>query len=209
LQDRKIHVGKLITVVGNAGSGKTTLTRRLCQALALTQCLEQHAERPFQALFAANLQGYALPNQIDYLLLRAEQEAEIRRGQSIAIQDGGLDQDLFVFTRFFFHQGYLTADEYDLCRRLHRLIRSTLPPADLIIRLSAPLEVLAQRHRRRNRTLEIATVRDLPTLEALFEDWMRQTTDIPLLTVDAGADDPTFADALPALVAAIQELAER
>ena len=202
-------MGKLITVVGNAGAGKTTLTRRLCQELALTQRLEQHAERPFQALFAADLQRYALPNQIDYLLLRAEQEAEIRRGRSIGIQDGGLDQDLYVFTRFFFQQGYLTTDEYRLCLRLHRLVRSTLPPADLIIRLSAPLKMLAQRHQQRNRTLEIATVHDLASLEALLEDWMQQTTAIPLLTVDAGTDDPTFAAALPALIAAIQGLAER
>jgi deoxyadenosine/deoxycytidine kinase len=196
----------LITVIGNAGVGKTTLTRQLCQSLAVAHGLEQHAERPFQALFAGDLQRYALPNQIDYLLLRAEQESQIRRGQSIGIQDGGLDQDLFVFTRFFLEKGYLTADEYDLCRRLHGLVRSTLPPADLMIRLSAPLHVLAERHRQRNRTLEIATVDDLASLEALLEDWMQQTTAIPLLTVDVGTDDPTFAATLPTLIAAIQRL---
>jgi hypothetical protein len=38
---------------------------------------------------------------------------------------------------------------------------------------------------------------------------MRQATSTPLLTVDAGTDDPTFAAALPALIAAIQELIVR
>jgi deoxyadenosine/deoxycytidine kinase len=202
-------VGKLITVIGNAAVGKTTLTRQLCQALALAHGLEQHTERPFQSLFAADLQRYALPNQIDYLLLRAEQETAIRQGHVIGIQDGGLDQDVYVFTRFFFQKGYLTAEEYRLCQRLHRLVRSTLPPADLIIRLIAPLDVLARRHRQRNRTLEIVAVDDLATLEALIDDWMRQAREMSPIAIDASADDPTFAAVLPELVAAIQSLPER
>ena len=83
-------MGKLITVVGNSGVGKTTLTHRLCTAVPqFTAALEQHAERPFQALFAADLQRYALANQIDYLLYRAEQERILRHEKQIAIIDGG------------------------------------------------------------------------------------------------------------------------
>ena len=67
-------MGKLITIVGNSGAGKTTLTHRICTAFHLVSALEQHAKRPFQQLFSEDLHRYSLGNQVDYLLLRAEQE---------------------------------------------------------------------------------------------------------------------------------------
>ncbi len=201
-------MGKLITVVGNSGVGKTTLTHLLCRAMPLIHGLEQHGERPFQALFAADLHVYALANQIDYLLLRAEQEVAIRQSSSIGIQDGGLDEDFFVFTRFFFKQGYLTADEYLICQRMYRLLRQTLPPPNLIIHLTAPLETIASRYQQRRRTLEIVTVDDLVDLAALLDDWIEQSPASAILHVDASADDPTFSACLPQLVAKIQRLLE-
>ncbi|HEX6290141.1 MAG TPA: deoxynucleoside kinase [Herpetosiphonaceae bacterium] len=201
-------MGKLVTVVGNAGVGKTTLTEQLCGALPLMHGLEQHASRPFQQLFAVDRTRYALANQIDYLLLRAEQEAAIRQRTGVGMQDGGLDEDFYIFTRFFYQQGYLSADEFQLCQRMHGLLRHTLPPPDLVIYLTAPLDVVIERHRRRGRTLEIAAVGDLATLDFLCQAWLRRLDRSPVITVDASADDPTFAAQMPRLVAAIQSLFE-
>jgi deoxyadenosine/deoxycytidine kinase len=199
-------MGHLIAIVGNAGVGKTTLANVLCQHLQLTSALEQHSERPFQALFAAHGAHYALVNQIDYLLVRAEQELTIRRGALDGVVDGGLEVDFHVFTRHFWQSGKLDAAEYALCERLYATLRQLLPPPDLIIELTAPLEVVAERHRRRNRSLEIATAGDLADLAALLERWLADVPPERRLTIDASADDRTFAAALGVIATRLEKL---
>ena len=168
--------------------------------------LEQHAERPFQASFAFDLHKLALPNQVDYLLFRAEQELDIRKRDGIGIQDGGLDEDFQVFTRHFFRKGYLSEPEFRLCERLYGLTRDLLPPPDLIIQLTAPLEIIRERFARRNRSQEIAQLPDLPDLEFLLQDWVAGISPLTLLTVDAGEDDPDYDNIIPPLLPQIETI---
>ena len=188
-------MGKLIVVVGNTGVGKTTLTQQLCLQGGFVSGLEQQAERPFQQLFANDLARYALPNQVDYLLRRAEQEWAIRQQPAIGLQDGGLETDFWLFTRRFYQKGYLDEPGYQLCERLYTFFRQLLPPPDLIIHLVAPLAVITARYAQRNRPLEIAQLDDLAALDLLLTDWLTQVDGIPILTVDATKEDATYTQA--------------
>jgi deoxyadenosine/deoxycytidine kinase len=197
-------MGKLIAVVGNSGVGKTALVQALSQAGGYFTALESHAERPFQELFARDLTGFALPNQVDYLLLRAEQEQQIRLRRQPGLQDGGLDLDYWVFTRFFHAQGYLDEAGFGLCTRLYQMLRSFLPPPDLLISLAAPVEVAARRMQQRSRGLEIARLGDLHALQILLDDWL-ENTNVPVVRVDASGDDPQYRMSLPELMRVIEE----
>jgi deoxyadenosine/deoxycytidine kinase len=199
-------MGKLIAVVGNSGVGKTTFARVLCRQADLVSGLEQHAGRPFQEAFALDLQKYALANQVDYLLLRAEQELAIRRSSGTGVLDGGLDLDFFVFTRHFYRKGYLAEKEYRLCARIYAFFRELLPPPDLICRLTAPVEIVSERYARRNRSLEIAGLQDLAAMEILLDDWIAGITETPVLTIDASQDDPEYTSILPRLARQIKTL---
>lgn len=198
-------MSKLITIVGNSAVGKTTFTQQLCRLGAFTTGLEQHVERPFQALFARDLPRYALANQVDYLLYRAGQEMAIRQDELTGVMDGGLDQDFFVFTRHFYRRGYLTQAEYRLCEQLFYFIRQSLPPPDLIVYLVAPLEVVADRHARRSRGLEIAKIEDLVELEALLDGWLSAVKESPILIINASRDDPDYKQATKAVQAWIMK----
>ena len=70
-------MNKLISVIGSSGVGKTTLVQSLAKTGQFTTAFEQHAERPFQLQAKQNHQ-YTFANQMDYLILRAEQETKLR-----------------------------------------------------------------------------------------------------------------------------------
>jgi deoxyadenosine/deoxycytidine kinase len=196
-------MGILITIVGNNGSGKTTLTRALCRATGFTPWLESHEDRPFQSLFSKDVRRYALPNQIDYLLRRAEQEVEIRAGEKVGVQDGGLDQDYYLYSHIFHHKGFLDEREFALCQRLYTNFRVGLPAPDLIVFLRAPLDLLRQRLQSRARMIDleqIVTLDDLPIMENFLQDWLGKIPPEKLQVIDAANEDEDFSFAVSVIL---------
>ena len=173
---------KLISIVGASGVGKTSLARALSETGRFAHAYEQHTERPFQALFKENRQ-YALANQMDYLLLRAEQERALRTGSLIGLMDGGLDLDFYGFTRLFLSRGLLTQPEYDLCARLYRLLRELLPAPELIVRLWADEITVAGRLSTRDR-INIASADDTALFHSLLDEWLESMPSERVLHLD-------------------------
>lgn len=191
-------MNKLIVIVGASGVGKTTLAHALCKQNKFTAALEQHAERPFQALFKQDAK-YALANQLDYLIHRAEQERGLRAGDKPALMDGGLDLDFYGFTRLFHARGWLTNPEFDLCRRFHALTRSLLPPPDLIISLSADSHTVRERLASRNR-INIASSEDAELLERYVSEWLETVPESNILRLDVSKESLDYAASVPIIL---------
>ena len=194
-------MGKLITFIGPSGVGKTALVSALAKAGEFVTALEQHNERPFQAFFKREAR-YGLANQIDYLLLRAEQERELRVSPQIGLIDGSLDLDYHGFTRIFHHRGLLTHPEFNLCRRLYETLRIAFPLPELILRLKTDQETVAGRLSARDR-INIAQVEDFATFESFLDEWLATVDPIHILEVDVTENDPGYAKLVPSLIPAI------
>lgn len=184
-------MGTLIAIVGPSGVGKTTLLRALNAQNDFAVGLEEHTERPFQSLFKDDPR-YALANQLDYLLHRAEQEQTLRADPRPALVDGGLDMDFHGFTRLFHARGWLTDAEFDLCRRFHTWTRSLLPPPDLVIALSASRQIIRQRLASRNR-INIASEADADLLDSFAAEWLSALPPESVLRLDVSDEDIRYA----------------
>lgn len=175
-------MSQLISIVGASGVGKTALVQALAKTNNFQTAYEQHVERPFQALFKQD-KSFALANQMDYLLLRAEQEKELRAGTLIGLTDGGLDLDFHGFTRLFLSRHLLSQPEFDLCRRLYTHIRETLPQPELIVRLHADVETVNSRMGSRKR-INIASAEDTELFNSLLDEWLRDVPSKQKLELD-------------------------
>jgi deoxyadenosine/deoxycytidine kinase len=180
-------MAKLIAVVGASGVGKTSLVEALAKTGKFNTAYEgKHAERPFQVLFKHDSR-YALANQIDYHLLRAEQETQLRASSTTGLIDGGLDLDFHCFTRLFHHRGLLTDSELDLCRRLYVFVRERLPQPELFVHLNADEVTVADRLSTRDR-INIASAEDTAVFNSFLDDWLAEVPSDTILELDVSKE---------------------
>ncbi len=197
-------MNQLIVIVGASGAGKTTLANALAKQGKFNLVLEQHIERPFQALFKQN-PNYALANQLDYLIIRAEQEYQLRRGIIPALMDGGLDLDFHGFTRLFHKHGWLNDAEFDLCKRFYLLTRSMLPPPDLIINVSTSSQIISERLATRNR-INIASSKDAELLSQYLEEWLETVPKEKILRLDISHEEMNYANSVQIIKKRVGEI---
>jgi len=169
-------------VIGPSGIGKTSLVKALAKTGQFTTAYEQHETRPFQAL-ASQDPGYTFANQMDYLLLRVEQEKELRAASRTGLMDGGLDLDFHGFTRLFLSRNLLSQNEHDLCRRFYLFAREHLPLPELIVRLEANSETVTNRLSGRKR-INIANANDVTIFDSFLDEWLESVPSDYILKLD-------------------------
>ncbi len=197
-----------VLVAGNIGTGKTSLTERLGQRLGWRTAFESVMDNPYLADFYADMRTWAFHLQVYFLGHRADQHLALANASESAMIDRSIYEDAEVFARAARHLGTLEERDYQTYLRLYRLVIRGLPPADLLIHLKAPVEILLDRIRTRGREMEKGITSDyLQLLDSYYQDWIRGFQLCPVLTIRT--DDLDFVHKARHLDLVVQRIQDR
>ncbi|MEI6582962.1 MAG: deoxynucleoside kinase [Chitinophagia bacterium] len=176
-----------ITVEGNIGAGKTTLSHLLAKHYNARLVLEEFADNPFLAKFYEQPQQYAFPVELFFMAERYKQLKDMVHSkdlfQSITVSD-------YLFTKcLLFAKVNLPEEEFRLYQKLFDIIHQQLVFPNIIIYLHAPVQKLQQNIRKRNRSYELNIPDEyLFSLQETYTSYIKQHN-ITTIFIDASNAD--------------------
>lgn len=195
---------KLITIEGNIGAGKTTLSSLLSKHYNARLVLEEFADNPFLPLFYQNPSQYAFPLELFFMAERYKQWKEELQIQDMFHQVTITD---YLFTKsLLFARVNLSAEEFRLYQKLFDIIHPQVMQPDILIYLNAPVKKLQENIRKRNRGYE-QDIEDayLSNIQETYIQYLKQH---PLKTLFVDASNADFLNNplhLEAITAALEK----
>lgn len=187
-----LEKARYIVVEGPIGAGKTSLARRLSEALHCPALLEHPEDNPFLARFYANMERHGLATQLSFLFQRMELLRDARAKDLFAhrlVGDFLLDKDPL------FAEMNLDEDELALYRKIYGVAHPEAPAPDLVIYLQAKADTLVERVRRRRMDAEKRISEGyLARVADAYARFFHQYDRSPLFIVDAEVLNPVDSD---------------
>jgi len=178
---------QFITVEGNIGAGKTTLTNMLAKHLNARIILEEFADNPFLSKFYQSPQQYAFPVELFFMAERYKQLKDLSHTkdmfQTITVSD-------YLFTKcLLFAKVNLPEEEFRLYQKLFDIIHTQLTFPDILIYLNAQVSKFQQNIKKMNIIFE-QNISDeyLFHLQETYTSYIKQHN-IKTLFIDASNAD--------------------
>jgi len=174
----------ILGISGNIGVGKTTIVECLARYWNWAFYKEPAEENPYLKLYYAEPERWGLHSQLYFLSNRFEEELRLSRLGKSYILDRTIYEDGEVFARIA-----LGEEEYKTYLKLYKLALRYLPKPDLIVYLKAPISVLIERIRKREREEEELISYDyIERLDKAYGEWLKGFKRVPILLYDAEED---------------------
>lgn len=181
----------LIGIAGNIGVGKTTVTQKLADRLGWSPYFESVIDNPFLDDFYRDMNRWSFNLQIYFLAHRFRSQKQITETGKNAIQDRTIYEDVEIFARSLYEQGYMNDRDYACYRDLFYDMVPYLPKPDVIIYLEASVDTLMHRISLRGRDFERSIQREyIQYLNSAYNRWMnRARSEFQILTINANETD--------------------
>ena len=178
---------QFITIEGNIGAGKTTLSNILAQKLNAKLILEEFADNPFLPKFYEKPDQYAFPLELFFMAERYKQLKDFLHTQDLFQEVTVSD---YLFTKcLLFAKVNLPAEEFRLYQKLFDIIHQQLNFPDILIYLHAPVQKLQENIKKRNRSYEQDIKDDyLFNLQETYTSYIKQHN-IKTIFIDASNAD--------------------
>lgn len=174
---------KYIVIEGNIGSGKTSLSKKMAQALDSKLVLEEFSENPFLPKFYKDQKRYAFPLELSFLAERYHQLKEELNSYDLFKKT--IVSDYYFSKSLLFAKITLPEDEFNLYQKLFSIIYSSLPKPDLYIFLYTDIDRLLKNIQQRGRTYEQDIKPEyLEQIRNEYVNFLNKQTDFPVLLID-------------------------
>lgn len=173
---------KYISIEGNIGAGKTSLSKLLAEDLGSKLVLEEFTENTFLPKFYENPERYAFPVELSFL---SERFSQLKRELNTAdLFSPNIISDYFISKCQIFAKNNLSKDEYDLFMKMYEIVEATCPKPDLMVYLYLDVEDLHYNIRKRGRSYEQGITNEyLLNIQNQYLEYIRQHEDMRVLMI--------------------------
>lgn len=185
LNTEKKHGHFFITVAGNVGAGKSTLTRLVGEKLGFDTHYEKVDGNPYLEDFYKNQEKWGFHLQLYFLAQRFKQQEEIYKNGKNNIQDRSIYEDVEIFARNLYDNKLMSDRDFCTYKELFYETTSHLRKPDLMIYLTGSIDKILERINIRGRDIEkcVDTVY-WKNLHDRYEKWMPTYNLSPVLYVN-------------------------
>ncbi|MFZ1081860.1 MAG: deoxynucleoside kinase [Candidatus Kryptoniota bacterium] len=185
-QNKKVFV----SIAGNIGSGKSSLTKLLSTRLGWVPFFESVDDNPYLSNFYSDMKRWSFHLQIYFLSNRFKNHKKIIEMRKSVVQDRSIYEDVEIFARNLYEMGNMDKRDYENYRELFSIMVDYLRPPDLLIYLRANIDTLLKQIKLRGRNYEQSISRDyLERLNASYEDWIKRYGIGKLLVIESDGID--------------------
>ncbi|MBN8570206.1 MAG: deoxynucleoside kinase [Ignavibacteria bacterium] len=173
-----------ISIAGNIGSGKSSLTKKIAEQFDFTPYFESVDDNPYLKDFYDDMKRWSFNLQVYFLSHRFKTHKEILMNEKSVIQDRSIYEDVEIFAKNLHTMGNMTDRDYANYRQLFAEMTYFLKPPDLLVYLKANTETLVKQIQKRGRVFEKdIDVSYLELLNTSYEEWISNYNLSPILIV--------------------------
>ena len=176
---------KYVSIAGNIGAGKSSLTRILSDYFKWEAFFERVDDNPYLADFYEDMRRWSFNLQVFFLSSRFKHQRDIEATAHSIVQDRSIYEDAEIFARNLFEMDLMTARDYENYTELFKLMTSYLRPPDLLVYLRASVPTLVRHIQLRGRDYESSIrIEYLERLNMLYEEWVGRYNLGPKIIID-------------------------
>jgi len=162
-----------VSVAGNIGSGKSSLTNLIAREFDWKPFYEKVNNNPYLKDFYADMNRWSFNLQIYFLSHRFKTHVEILKSRRSVIQDRSIYEDVEIFALNLYKMGKMSKRDHDNYRQLFKEMTSFLKAPDLLLYLKSDLPKLQKQISLRGRDFEKNIDPEyLKSLNESYDEWI-------------------------------------
>ncbi len=147
---------QIIEIVGNVGSGKTTLSKKLAKKMSAKYIdVDPYINNPFLPSYVMDMKRWAFSTALHFSFMRSKMIVEVKKITNIPIVlDHGFESGLHMYPWVSFKNGEMNKDEWNFLQQLHNEFMDDLPMVSTTVFIHITTEEIMKRLKIRGREHE-------------------------------------------------------